>query len=156
VTVVFNTDDADNIFLEAINNIVAVADDNNTIMDYPVDGNVLFNDYDPDSGTTPSILPSSEPLEGLVVDLNGDGIPETNADASINDAGGIVIGGTTLAGTPVLSTDNSGAGAGTLIINDDGSYTFEPATGFTGEVTVEYTICDDGVPQACGKAMAFS
>ncbi len=38
---------------------------------------------------------------------------------------------------------------GTVTIMSDGTYTFTPAMDFVGETIFEYTVCDDGIPQAC-------
>jgi len=41
---------------------------------------------------------------------------------------------------------------GTLTINPDGTFDYIPEPGFTGEVTFEYEICDDGSPVLCDIA----
>ncbi|UMB53397.1 Ig-like domain-containing protein [Lutibacter sp. A64] len=41
---------------------------------------------------------------------------------------------------------------GTVIMNTDGSYIYTPGLGFIGEDTFSYTICDDGIPEACDTA----
>lgn len=46
-------------------------------------------------------------------------------------------------------------GKGTLVLNADGTFTFTPATGFTGPVSFVYTTCDNGVPQACANATLY-
>lgn len=46
-------------------------------------------------------------------------------------------------------------GAGSLVLNSDGSYTFTPTAGFVGSVNIPYTICDNGIPQACAKATLY-
>ena len=42
-----------------------------------------------------------------------------------------------------------------MVINPDGSYTYTPNSGFIGEDTFTYTICDDGNPQACDTATVY-
>lgn len=42
---------------------------------------------------------------------------------------------------------------GEAIVNPDGTITFTPAEGFTGEVTFEYEICNGETPQACDRAV---
>ncbi|MCW5521234.1 tandem-95 repeat protein, partial [Aureitalea sp. L0-47] len=42
-----------------------------------------------------------------------------------------------------------------LVFNPDGSYTYTPDPGFTGEDTFEYQVCDGGNPQACDTATVY-
>ena len=44
---------------------------------------------------------------------------------------------------------------GSITINADGSYTYSPPAGFTGQDTFEYTIEDDGNPQATDSAIIY-
>ncbi|WP_299126398.1 Ig-like domain-containing protein, partial [uncultured Winogradskyella sp.] len=44
---------------------------------------------------------------------------------------------------------------GTVTVNPNGSYTYTPNPGFIGEDSFEYTICDDGNPQACDTATVY-
>jgi hypothetical protein len=44
---------------------------------------------------------------------------------------------------------------GTLVLATDGSYTFTPASGFTGAVNFPYTTCDNGSPVACTNATLY-
>ena len=44
---------------------------------------------------------------------------------------------------------------GTVVLNPNGSYTFTPATGFTGTTEFEYEVCDDGSPVLCDTATVF-
>jgi gliding motility-associated-like protein len=75
----------------------------------------------------------------------------------------------TIAGNPtsgnVLANDKNTGGAiltvtgnatvpsnkGTIVINPNGTYTFTPATGFSGPIDVTYTVCG-GTPQVCTNA----
>jgi hypothetical protein len=43
-------------------------------------------------------------------------------------------------------------GAGTLVLNADGTWTFTPVAGFSGPVEFPYTVCDDNAVQACTQA----
>ncbi|MDP1815504.1 MAG: Ig-like domain-containing protein, partial [Leadbetterella sp.] len=43
-------------------------------------------------------------------------------------------------------------GAGSLVLNSDGSYVFTPVSDFVGTVAIPYTTCDNGTPQACATA----
>ncbi|WP_435264335.1 tandem-95 repeat protein [Tenacibaculum sp. nBUS_03] len=50
--------------------------------------------------------------------------------------------------TPVTNPSN-----GTVTINADGTYTYTPNPGFTGEDTFEYEVCDNGSPALCSTAV---
>lgn len=52
----------------------------------------------------------------------------------------------------VVSPQSITNGSGTFTLLSDGSFTFVPATGFTGPVNFEYTTCDNGTPSACATA----
>ena len=52
--------------------------------------------------------------------------------------------------TPVTSPAN-----GTLTINPDGTYEYEPNAGFTGNDEFVYQVCDDGTPIACDSATVY-
>ena len=42
---------------------------------------------------------------------------------------------------------------GTVILNADGSYTFDPVADFFGTVTFTYQVCDDQSPEECAQAI---
>ncbi len=46
-------------------------------------------------------------------------------------------------------------GRGTLVLAADGSYTFTPASGYSGPVNFPYQICDNGTPVACTNATLY-
>ncbi|ADF50558.1 MAG: endonuclease I [Zunongwangia sp.] len=55
-------------------------------------------------------------------------------------------------GATLTSIDGSSS-EGTVTLNNDGSVTYVPSAGFTGEDTFEYSICDDDQPEAsCSTA----
>lgn len=68
------------------------------------------------------------------------------ANASDADNNALVVSGFTVAGsttTPVLGTPFAIAGAGSLTVNADGSYSFTPQAGFSGAVPlVTYSVSD--------------
>jgi hypothetical protein len=43
-------------------------------------------------------------------------------------------------------------GKGTFVLNTSGDYTFTPVIGYTGQLDIPYTTCDNGTPQACRTA----
>jgi uncharacterized repeat protein (TIGR01451 family) len=124
VTVSSNTDSA--IAIITPNTTYAVNDENSTWEEVPVGGNVLTNDFD---------------LEG-----------HTQTFGSFLNAAGTadITSGSTVSG--IDSDGNPVANAGTLTFDSNGNYTFTPAAGFTGVMSVPYRICDDGNPTACDTA----
>jgi gliding motility-associated-like protein len=67
-------------------------------------------------------------------------IPVKNNDS---DPDGNVLGTPTIINTP---------GNGTAIVNPDGTITYTPNPGFTGNDTIVYVICDSGTPALCDTA----
>ena len=55
----------------------------------------------------------------------------------------------------VNSTPISGVSNGTLSINTDGTYSYEPTAGFLGNDQFTYSVCDDGNPIACDTATVY-
>ncbi|MEM6316090.1 MAG: Ig-like domain-containing protein [Bacteroidota bacterium] len=53
------------------------------------------------------------------------------------------------------ATPVSGPMNGTLTINPDGSYEYEPNPGFTGNDEFVYQVCDNGTPVACDSATVY-
>jgi hypothetical protein len=106
---------------------IANDDSKGTIVNAVVSGNVLTNDSDPEGNT-----------QHLQSFLNQDG-----------------SGNTIASGATVSGKDTSGnvvATAGTITFNNSGTYTFTPAAGFIGTVTIPYQVCDNGNPVACDEA----
>ncbi|MBT7045617.1 MAG: tandem-95 repeat protein, partial [Gammaproteobacteria bacterium] len=86
------------ILVEDINNPpLAENDINTTMVNMPISGQVLTNDFDPDG----------DPL--------------------------------TVNSTPISSPGN-----GTVTLNPNGTYSYTPNTGFTGNDSFDYEVCDDG------------
>ena len=52
--------------------------------------------------------------------------------------------------TPVSDVSN-----GTLTINLDGTFNYQPNSGFNGQDSFTYEVCDDGEPQACDTAVVI-
>ncbi len=55
-------------------------------------------------------------------------------------------------GDPIVVTGNTDPANGAVTVNPDGTYTYTPDPGFTGEDTFEYTICDNQTPALCDTA----
>jgi hypothetical protein len=98
-------------------NTQATNDVNQTPLNKTVTGNVFTNDVDP-QGDVQTITT----VTGLDATGNPLVIPVTSVPTSVYDNGGKL--------------------AGTLAISTNGTYTFVPASGFTGTAPVTYTITD--------------
>ena len=97
---------------------VATPETESTPENTQLTGNVLDNETDPD-GDPLTVTAAS-------VDVDGSGAPVA-----------LVLG------TPTPLTDTAGDPIGTITLNTDGSYTFDPETGYNGPVpTVTYTATD--------------
>lgn len=105
----------------------AVDDDNVTIQNTPVSGEVLTNDYDKEGNTQAfgTFLSQST------------GVPVSS---------GVTVSGKTPAGTPVTN-------AGTLNWSSTGGYTFTPTSTFIGTMEIPYTVCDNSPVQKCDTAI---
>ncbi len=106
------------------NSVIANNDEYNTPINVNVNGNILTsNDFDPQRDVFN--------LTSFTIDSDGNGTQDgTGSIGSV-----ITIGGITSTGLPVSN-------AGTLILNSNGSFTFNPQDDFTGSVNVVYTITD--------------
>lgn len=114
-------------FYKPVNTVYAINDENSTLINTVVSGNVITNDFD---------------LEGDVITFSG------FLDASNNAVGSgtITVSGRTPSGTPV-------ANAGILAINSNGTYAYTPAINFIGVMEVPYAIQDDALEQAYDTAV---
>ena len=84
-------------------------------------------------------------LEQRVV-LNADAVDDSlTADyqSSIVIAGSQLTGNDSYSGTPTLSLPGSTAYGGSLADNNDGTYTYTPAGGFSGTDYFSYTLSDE-------------
>ena len=52
----------------------------------------------------------------------------------------------------VAGTEPDPITEGTLVVNPNGTYTFTPADNFSGTITFDYEVCDDGNPAQCSTA----
>jgi hypothetical protein len=109
------------ITVAAPNIVVANNDESSTWVNMPVNGGTLINDFDPE-GDNPIVF------DGFII--NG----------TAYTTGTHAVSGVDNNGTPVPN-------AGTITVNTNGTYTFIPATNFTGVVNVPYTM-QDGNPNA--------
>lgn len=98
-------------------------DENSTWQDMVVSSAVKLNDFD---------------QEGNTQNFGTFLTPSTMGTLT----SGSIVKGATKTGAPV-------ANAGTIVFDAAGNYTFDPAPGFTGVVTIPYRVCDNGSPSAC-------
>jgi hypothetical protein len=115
------------IYIKPINIVVAVNDENSTLVNTPVSGTVLTNDSDPDEGN-PIVFRAF---------MSG---------ATPVSTGTITVSGVDDAGVPV-------ANAGTFLIQTNGKYTYTPAVGFTGVMRVQNLIEDANPNTAVDSAV---
>jgi len=118
------------------NSIIANNDEYVTPLNTNVNSSVTaYNDFDPQGNTFT--------VTGFTFDSDGNGTQD--GTGTLGTA--IQIGGISTTGIP---TNN----AGTLTLNADGTFSFNPQDDFTGSIDVVYTICDQGAsPQACTQAV---
>ncbi len=58
-------------------------------------------------------------------------------------------------GTPPTLVADQNVSNGTLVFNPDGTFTYTPAAGFTGEDQFTYQLCDDVVTDSCSSAVVL-
>ncbi|WP_197429304.1 DUF7507 domain-containing protein [Winogradskyella endarachnes] len=123
---------------------------------YQNDG--IFSDLDPGNYTF-TILDANNCSTTITSEIL---INCTDAIADINNTfvdqsvtGNVLTNDEDLEGDIQTVTANTNPSNGSVTINPNGTYTYIPNSGFIGEDTFEYTICDDGNPQACDSAIAY-
>ncbi|MBT8295433.1 MAG: endonuclease, partial [Gramella sp.] len=52
----------------------------------------------------------------------------------------------------IFSVESTTSAGGTAVLNDNGTVTYTPASGFQGEDTFTYTVCDDDAEATCSTA----
>ncbi len=152
------------------NNIVSV-----TKTSDPANGTVVVNNdgsyvYTPTTGYTGNdqftyeICDDGSPVacDAATVYLTVD--PVANTTIAVNDfnvtpfetpvSGNVLINDEDPEGDnqTVNTTPVSGPTNGSVTLNADGSYTYTPNAGFSGEDSFEYEVCDDGTPSVCDVA----
>lgn len=105
------------------NNTFANDDANTAPKGVTMTGNVKTNDTDPEGNTT------------------------TVTAATVFSVNGVANGTALTIGTATVIP-----GVGSVTLNANGTYSFVPVATYVGTVVIPYTICDNGVPQACDQA----
>ncbi|MCD6066320.1 MAG: outer rane adhesin like protein, partial [Bacteroidetes bacterium] len=107
--------------------------DNGTITIHFVSDSTLANTNFPPQAVND--LTSTNPNTPVVVNVKGN-------DSDPNGTGSL--------GTPTIITPPTN---GTAVVNPDGTITYTPNNGFTGNDTLTYVVCDNGTPSLCDTAM---
>ena len=114
------------------NSTVAEDDVNQTIVNIPVRGDVSTNDWDPEG--------DNQTVTSALIDDDGDGV----ADEVLGINSNATLYGVNRLGLTVV--------AGTILLNSDGTYDYNPATDFVGTVELIYTATDDNGQPASDDA----
>ncbi len=122
----------------ALNEMTAEDDANTGFAGETLTGNILANDIDPDGSTGTATI--SLPM----VDIDGNGV--------LNEL--IIAAPTVIYGKDPYNPGNNIV-AGTLTVNDDGTYSYESHPDFVGTVYVPYTACDNDVMNACDETTLY-
>ncbi|MFI8380502.1 Ig-like domain-containing protein, partial [Leeuwenhoekiella sp. NPDC079379] len=151
-----------------------------TVVTQPTNGTLVFNPdgsytYTPntdfigddtftyqicDGGSPQACDTASVYIQVVPLETTQNDPPVANADTNTTEVG-VSIDGNVLSndfdpdGDPITVTSNTNPANGTVVVNPDGSYTYTPGPGFVGEDSFEYTVCDNGNPQACDSAIVI-
>ncbi len=115
-----------------------------------------------DDGTPQACDEAVVRIKVLDKDTEGNHPPVANDDTAILEENTVASGSLlsndydqdgdtlTINTTPVSAPTN-----GTVVINEDGTYTYTPNADFVGEDSFTYEVCDDGDPQQCDTAIVI-
>ncbi len=96
---------------------------------------------------TVTVLPNDNANDTVANDDSYIGTTTIGGDVTDND--------TDPEGNTQVVTANTNPSNGTVVMNPDGTFTYTPNPGYTGPDSFEYTICDNGTPQACDTATVY-
>jgi endonuclease I len=131
-------------------NATVVLEENGTITYSPSQGFAgedTFTYTICDDDETPSC--STATITVTVVD---EGSPVANNDLAVVQAGVTsatitnLLENDVLTDEAVLTSVDGSSSTGSVILNGDGTVTYKPATGFTGDDSFSYSLCDDDAP----------
>ncbi|SHF19446.1 gliding motility-associated C-terminal domain-containing protein, partial [Mariniphaga anaerophila] len=191
---------------------VAIEDNYKGMINVPVTGNLLANDYDPDKDNIEiTVTPVTSPNSGILeintdgtfsfypendftgdvtftyricddgtpslcdeatvtikirTDINGIGGENANTTVGVDDAFYVEEGSVFESDVSQNDYDPEGDNQvnftllvppsnGTMALFPNGTFSFEPYSGFTGNDFFIYEVCDDGDPTACDRATAY-
>ena len=135
----------------------AVGEPNDTCLVYVANPDYLGND-------TITVFVSNElgiPGKVELIFNVGNGFPLAVADTFAIDAGEVATGNVLdndrnpATGTPPTLVPDQNVSNGTLVFNPDGTFTYTPNDGFSGEDRFTYQICDDVVTDSCSSAVVL-
>ena len=135
----------------------AVGEPNDTCLVYVANPDYLGND-------TITVFVSNElgiPGEVELIFTVGNGFAEAVADTFAIDTGGGASGNVLdndrnpATGAPPTLVADQNVSNGTLVFNPDGTFTYTPNDGFSGEDRFTYQICDDVVTDSCSSAVVL-
>jgi hypothetical protein len=123
----------------------------------------------PDSFTfraSDGIADSDPATVSIAVDTVNDAPVVTNDTLSTNEDTPLVFAAGRLLGNDTAGPANEGAQTltvtavdqpvnGQVSLGKNGDIIFTPATGFIGQASFEYTVCDDGSPSECSETIAL-
>ena len=128
------------------------------------DGDILFTPADGFTGEdtfTYTICDDDETPTCSTATITITVIDEGSPTAT-NDEVVVQVGATNVILSNLLDNDNpiddavitqvTATGRGSVVLNEDGTVTYSPASGFEGEDTFTYTICDDDETPECATA----
>ncbi len=130
---------------------------NDTCLIYVAKSDYLGND-------TITVTVSNElgiPGEVELIFTVDNGFAEAVADTFAIDAGEVAMGNVLdndrnpATGAPPTLVADQTVSNGTLVFNPDGTFTYTPNDGFSGEDRFTYQICDDLLPDSCTQAVVL-
>lgn len=140
----------------------------------PATGNVIYTPMDFYTGMdtlTYTVQDDAEPTQGqatalqiIRIDPQEGAINNTlaaddyvNTYADVPVTGNVQLNDTDAEGNvqSVTPQNITVSGKGLFILNEDGTFSFTPESGFTGPVSFTYTTCDNGTPAACAGATVY-
>ena len=130
------------------------------------DGSITYTPADGFSGEdtfTYTICDNDEEPEcdtaTITVNVTDEGSPVANDDTLVIDMNtsefmiNSLLGNDEVVDDAVISSIDDTDSRGTLVLNEDGSISYTPESGYMGETTFTYSLCDDDEPEAtCSTA----
>ena len=135
----------------------AIGEPNDTCLVYVANPDYLGND-------TITVFVSNElgiPGEVELIFTVDNGFAEAVADTFAIDAGEVATGNVLdndrnpATGAPPTLVADQNVSNGTLVFNPDGTFTYTPNDGFSGEDQFTYQICDDLLTDSCSSAVVL-